>query len=220
MEKRKGDSACWGYKLPSRSVYLSPLVLQGAWGSHSYMGWIPQIWSLGPYSRAVERAMGEQLDGKSCSCNSKGASAHSAGLPKAFWHTKAQGLTDHNLYHHEIPTLLLRSHLAPEALFFVSLLGIIYWQNYHCNREQFVPLIFSLLMPYILQLHGSLNALLSAHECRYFVNLLHSRDQDNSLFRMEKHINRIFNEITVSISYTWTKNCKWLCNMLYTFFFL
>lgn len=58
------------------------------------------------------------------------------------------------------------------------------------------------------------------HKCRYFVNLLHSRDQDNSLFRMEKHINRIFNEITLSVSYTWTKNCKWLCNMLYTFFFL
>lgn len=117
MEKRKGDSACWGYRLPSRSVYLSPLVLQGAWGSHSYVGWIPQIWSLGPCSRAVERAMGEQLDGKSCSCNGKGASAHSAGLPKAFWHMKGQGLTDHNLYHHEIPPLLLRSHLAPEALF-------------------------------------------------------------------------------------------------------
>lgn len=73
---------------------------------------------------------------------------------------KAQVLTDHNLYHHEIPTLLLRSHLAPEALF-VSSLSII-WQNYHCNREQFVPLIFPLLMPHILQLHGSINALLSA----------------------------------------------------------
>lgn len=72
----------------------------------------------------------------------------------------------------------------------------------------------------ILYLRGSTNALLWAHECRYFVNLLHSGDWDNSLFRMEKRINRIFNEMTVSFSYTWTKNCKWLCNVLYTCFFL
>lgn len=120
------------------------------------------------------------------------------------------------------PSLLHRTWQAPEVFWFFFPLSswcFISWENQHCNRERFVPLILSLLMPHPLYFHGSVNALLRAHECRYFVSLLHSGDSDNFLFRMEKDINRIFNEMTVSTSYTWTKNCKWPCNVLYTCFF-
>ena len=111
---------------------------------------------------------------------------------------------------------LTQNTASPKGFFFLL---VFYHLLAESALQQFVPLILSLLMPHILYLHGSINALLWAHECRYFVNLLHSRDWDNSILRMEKHINRIFNEMTVSVSYTWTKDSKWPCNALYTCFF-
>lgn len=100
------------------------------------------------------------------------------------------------------PTQNVASPRGFLGFFFPSPHGVSSPENQHCNRERFVPLILSLLMPHPLYFHGSINALLRAHECRYFVSLLHSGDSDNFLFRMEKDINRIFNEMTVSTSYT------------------
>lgn len=174
--------------------------------------------------------MGEQLGHGICVCDGTGASAqtcataeHSQTCLRCRIRVFDSPQTD--LFHWEItqpaafPSKSPTQNVASHRGIFLSSWCFISWENQHCNREQFVPLILSLLMPHPLYFHSSINALLSAHECRYFVSLLHSGDWDNFLFRMEKGINRIFNKMTVSTSYTWTKNCKWPCNVLYTCFF-
>lgn len=179
--------------------------------------------------------MGEQLGHGLCVCDGTGASAQTCATAEHSQtclrcRIRVFDSTQTDLFHWEItqpansqpaafPSKSPTQNVASHRGIFLSSWCFISWENQHCNREQFVPLILSLLMPHPLYFHSSINALLSAHECRYFVSLLHSGDWDNFLFRMEKDINRIFNKMTVSTSYTWTKNCKWPCNVLYTCFF-